>query len=137
MRDVRALAVAWGMSTAVAGPVPELDTEADEPYRAFLTAIWERLRADDYAPADELAADLERLDAALRAHRAGAIADGALADLRTRVDVFGLHLASLDLRAHVSEVRDRGPRLVAGARGGRLGAVALRGARRSAGSSSR
>ena len=41
--DVRALAVAWGMSSTVAGPVPELDTEADEPYRAFLTGIWERL----------------------------------------------------------------------------------------------
>ena len=112
MRDVRALAVAWGMSTEVAGPVPELGTDADEPYRAFLTGIWERLRADGYRTADELAADLERLDGALRAHRAGAIADGALADLRTRVEVFGLHLASLDLRAHVDEVRDRGPRLV-------------------------
>ena len=126
MRDVRALAVAWGMSTEVAGPVPELGTDADEPYRAFLTGIWERLRADGYRTADELAADLERLDGALRAHRAGAIADGALADLRTRVEVFGLHLASLDLRAHVDEVRDRGPRLVQAARGGRLGAVALR-----------
>ena len=112
MRDVRALAVAWGMSTEVAGPVPELGTDADEPYRAFLTGIWERLRADGYRTGDELAADLERIDGALRAHRAGAIADGALADLRTRVEVFGLHLASLDLRAHVDEVRDRGPRLV-------------------------
>ena len=112
-RDVRALAVAWGMSSTVAGPVPELDTEADEPYRAFLTGIWERVRDDAYPTGDELARDLDRVDAALRAHRAGAIADGALADLRTRVDVFGLHLASLDLRAHVSEVLDRAPRLVA------------------------
>jgi len=112
MRDVRALAVAWGMSTEVAGPVPELGTDADEPYRAFLTGIWERLRAGGYRTGDELAADLERIDGALREHRAGAIADGALADLRTRVEVFGLHLASLDLRAHVAEVRDRGPRLV-------------------------
>ena len=112
MRDVRALAVAWGMSTEVAGPVPELGTDADEPYRAFLTSVWERLRADGYRTGDELAADLERIDGALRAHRAGAIADGALADLRIRVEVFGLHLASLDLRAHVGEVRERGPRLV-------------------------
>ncbi len=113
MRDVRALAVAWGMSSEVAGPVPELDPEADEPYRAFLTRIWERLREDGYRTGEELAGDLERIDHALHAHRAGAIADGALADLRSRVEVFGLNLASLDLRAHVTEVRDRGPRLVA------------------------
>jgi phosphoenolpyruvate carboxylase len=112
-RDVRALAVAWGMSSTVAGPVPELDAEADEPYRAFLTRIWERVRDDAYPTGVELARDLDRVDAALRAHRAGAIADGALSDLRMRVDVFGLHLASLDLRAHVSEVLDRTPRLLA------------------------
>ncbi len=111
-RDVRALAVAWGMSAAVAGPVPELDAEADEPYRAFLTRIWERLRDDAYPTGADVARDLERVDAALRAHRAGAIADGALADLRARVDVFGLHLASLDLRAHVTEVAEGTPRLV-------------------------
>ena len=113
MRDVRALAVAWGMSTEVAGPVPELDTDADEPYRAFLTSVWERLRDDAYPTGHELAADLERVDGALRAHRAAAIADAALADLRARVEVMGLHLASLDLRAHASEVRERGARLVA------------------------
>ena len=112
MRDVRALAVAWGMSTEVAGPVPELETDADEPYRAFLTSIWERLRDDGYRTGEDLATDLERIDGALRAHRAAAIADGALSDLRARIAVFGLHLASLDLRAHVAEVRDRGPRLV-------------------------
>ena len=112
MRDVRALAVAWGMSTEVAGPVPELDADADEPYRAFLTGVWERLRADGYRTGAELAADLARVDGALRTHRGSAIADGALADLRTRVEVFDLHLASLDLRAHVDEVRQRGPRLV-------------------------
>ncbi|HKY24149.1 MAG TPA: phosphoenolpyruvate carboxylase [Gaiella sp.] len=112
MRDVRALAVAWGMSTEVAGPVPELDADADEPYRTFLTGVWERLRADGYRTGAELAGDLVRIDGALRAHRGSAIADGALADLRTRVEVFGLHLASLDLRAHVAEVRQRGPRLV-------------------------
>ena len=36
------------MSTTIAGPVPELETDADEPYRAFLTGIWERLRDDGY-----------------------------------------------------------------------------------------
>ena len=113
MRDIRALAVAWGMSADVVGPVPELVTDADEPYRAFLTSVWERLGDDGYRTGEDLAADLARVDGALRAHRAGPIADGALADLRTRVEAFGLHLASLDLRAHVTEVLERGPRLVA------------------------
>ena len=113
MRDVRSLAVAWGMSAEVAGPVPELGVEGDEPYRAFLTAIWERLREDGYESGGDLNRDLARLDSALRAHRGAAIADGALADLRARLDVFGLHLSSLDLRAHVTEVRSHAPRLVA------------------------
>jgi phosphoenolpyruvate carboxylase len=112
-RDVRALAQAWGMSTTVIGPVPELAVESDEPYRAFLTSIWERLRDDGYRTGAELRTDLARLDAALRAHRGTAIAEAAFADLRDRVDVFGLYFASLDLRAHVSEVRASAPRLVA------------------------
>ncbi len=111
MQDVRALGAAWGMSSSVTGPIPELDVDGDEPYRAFLTEIWERLRTDGYAAGADLAHDLGRLDAALRAHQGAAIADGELADLRVRVDVFGLHLASLDLRTHVSEVRSQSPRL--------------------------
>ena len=111
MQDVRALAAAWGMSSTVTGPIHELDVDGDEPYRAFLTEIWERLRADEYAAGSELARDLGRLDAALRAHQGAAIADGELADLRVRVDVFGLHLASLDVRTHVTEVRSESPRL--------------------------
>jgi phosphoenolpyruvate carboxylase len=115
-RDIRALAQAWGMSTTVIGPVPELEVAADEPYRAILTQIWERLGDDGYPTGDDVAADLRRLDAALRAHHGGAIADAALADLRVCVEVFGLQLASLDLRAHVSEVREAAPRLVAAIR---------------------
>jgi phosphoenolpyruvate carboxylase len=110
-RDVRGLAQGWGMSTSVIGDVPELGVEGDEPYRAFLTRIWERLGDDGYRDGAALAEDLATLDRALRAHHGAAIADGALADLRARVDVFGLHLASLDLRAHVREVRSGGERL--------------------------
>jgi phosphoenolpyruvate carboxylase len=111
-RDVRALGSAWGMSTELVGPVPELDATSDEPYRAALVRIWERLAADDYRDAEELAGDLDRIDAALRAHGAARVADGALADLRARVEVFGLHVARLDLRVHAKEVRERAGRVL-------------------------
>ena len=105
-RDVRALGSAWGMSTELVGAVPELEPTSDEPYRAALVRMWDRLAADEY-DADELLLDLERLDAALRAHGGERIADGALADLRGRVEVFGLHVGTLDLRVHAKQVRER------------------------------
>ena len=112
-RDVRALGSAWGMSTELVGPVPELESTSDEPYRGALVRIWERLAADEYRDAEELARDLARIDAALRAHGAARVADGALADLRARVEVFGLHVATLDVRVHAGEVRERAERVVA------------------------
>ena len=111
--EIRALGEAWGMATSVIGSVPELGVAGEEPYRAVLVEIWGRLADDSYPDAAPFIADLERLDAALRAHRAGRVADGMLADLRMRADVFGLHLATLDLRVHVSEVRSASERLQA------------------------
>ena len=112
-RDVRLLGSAWGMSTELVGPVPELDPASDEPYRTELVRIWERLAADDYPDAEELADDLARVDSTLRAHGAARVADGALADLRSRVEVFGLHVATLDLRVHAKDVRERAEHIVA------------------------
>lgn len=112
-REVRALGSAWGMSTELVGAVPELGSTSDEPYRDALVRIWDRLAEDGYSDADELAADLDRIDAALRAHGAVRVADGALSDLRARVDVFGLHIATLDLRVHSKEVRERSERVLA------------------------
>ena len=43
--ELRELGAAWGMSTTVIGRVPEVG-DADEPFRAVLVAIWERLGAD-------------------------------------------------------------------------------------------
>ncbi len=99
-----ALGAAWGMSTTVIGAVPELGGE-DEPFRARLVEIWDRLTDDGYADGASLLADLDGLDAVLRAHGGSRIADGGLADLRARVRVFGLHLAKLDVRVHASAVR--------------------------------
>ncbi len=117
-REVRELAVAWGMGERVAGADPRIsdvpldaDLNDDEPYRRRLTAIWERLGADGYASAAELDAELGLIDASLRAHGGARIADGGLAALRRRLDVFGLHLATLELRVHAGAVREAGERL--------------------------
>ena len=108
--ELRELGAAWGMSTTVIGRVPELG-ESDEPFRDALVDIWERLGADDYPDGAALLADLDELDALLRAHRGGRVADGRLADLRARAGTFGLHLAKLDLRVHATAIRSPDDRL--------------------------
>ncbi|HET7572646.1 MAG TPA: phosphoenolpyruvate carboxylase [Gaiellaceae bacterium] len=119
-RDVRELARAWGMSEQLVPVEPEVGAVADvpeeqnpdEPYRRRLTSIWQRLAADAFPTADDLLAELDVLERSLRAHRGDRIADGGLALLRRRVEVFGLHLAKLDLRTHARAVREREPRLL-------------------------
>lgn len=118
-RDVRQLARSWGMSTTVVDAEPDIGTVADidpeqnpdEPYRRRLTSIWNRLGEDAFSSGAELLSELELLDASLRAHRGERIADGGLARLRRQVEIFGLHLAKLDLRVHSSEVREPDDRL--------------------------
>ena len=51
------------------------------------------------------------IDRSLRANRGSRIADGRLADLRTRVEVFGFHLAKLDVRVHASDLAARDERV--------------------------
>ncbi len=53
-----------------------------------------------YHGADELLADLATVDGSLRAHGGVAVAAGALRDVIREVEVFGLHLATLDVRQH-------------------------------------
>ena len=89
---------------------------ADEPYRRALTGIYARLAAtlhaltgtealrhavapqDPYATADEFLADLRVIETSLRRHQAAALVAPRLAPLQRAVQVFGLHLATLDLR---------------------------------------
>jgi phosphoenolpyruvate carboxylase len=89
---------------------------ADEPYRRALIGIYARLAAtagsvlgrvpgpapDSHLPPyespDELRADLDVVDASLRSHGAGALADDRLLRLREAVEVFGFHLCGLDMR---------------------------------------
>lgn len=58
------------------------------------------LRPGAYRTADEFVADLRLIQESLRAHRAEGLADGRLATLILQAEVFGFHLAALDLRQH-------------------------------------
>src|SRR5262245_32016451 len=112
-RDVRELAASWGMSTTLVEADPQVaavdlpeDANPTEPYRRRLTPIWERLGQDGYASPDELRAELDVVESSLRAHGGARVADGGLAALRRRLDVFGLTGPSLDLRVHSRTLRE-------------------------------
>src|SRR5579884_828053 len=83
-----------------------LDRNPVEPYRQMLGLIDEKLRRTEvsegggYASCDEFRADLDRIHDSLVEHRGQRIADGALQDLRWRVQAFGFHLAELEIREH-------------------------------------
>src|SRR6185295_18266669 len=85
---------------------------AREPWREKLWYVQAYLRAtlehrdDGYIAAADYRADLAVLDRSLRAAGFAAIADQDLRDAIRRVDVFGFHLATLDVRQH-SGVHDR------------------------------
>ena len=88
----------------------------DEPYRRALTGVYARLAASfyeltgvpalrhpvapqpAYADAGEFLADLRVIEASLRSHHAGALVAPRLAPLLRAVEVFGFHLATVDLR---------------------------------------
>ena len=95
------------------------DTNAhrqDEPYRRALTGMYARLAAtlthltggeaarhaiapqNPYASADECLADLRTIEASLCAHHGQALAATRLRSLIRSVEVFGFHLATVDLR---------------------------------------
>jgi len=101
---------------------------ADQPYRRFLALVHGRLGrtadqlarplasrgdGDAYLDAEELLDDLRLLQASLRAAGAGELADGRLADLVVQVEVFGLHLATLDVRLHSEVLRSTVSELLA------------------------
>ena len=76
----------------------------DMPYRVFCYQIEQRLIAtlnqaqSAYTTVDEFSGDLERMANSLEAHRGRLAGLFPLNRLRRRVDVFGFHLAALDLR---------------------------------------
>ncbi len=135
--EVRELARAFGISSALVPVSDELldsialderelpqyaaelgDRNLDEPYRRKLSFVWSRLGhtltpggEGAYGSADDLAADLDLIDRSLRQNRAGRAADGRLAALRRRVELFGFNLAKLDVRVHARDLRDTSDRV--------------------------
>jgi phosphoenolpyruvate carboxylase len=127
LAELSRLAIELSMSDRLVRPTAELAAlaetsgddsafRADEPYRRALNGVYARLCATAravlgevpgtasridrpaYTTPAELLADLDVVDASLRSHGAGALADDRLARLRGAVDVFGFHLCGLDLR---------------------------------------
>lgn len=103
-----------------------LELNAQEPYRLKLTCIKAKLintgrrvsastyhePGRDYATTSELLAEFGLLEASLRNHAAGLVADGALARVRRAIAAFGLHLATLDIREHADYHHDAVGQLV-------------------------
>jgi phosphoenolpyruvate carboxylase len=106
---------------------------ADEPYRRALSGIYARLaatsrsldqvdpvrheigQAEPYATPEALRADLKVLNNSLKLNGSGNLAGGRLRRLLRAVQVFGFHLAPIDLRQN-SEVHARSvAELLAGA----------------------
>ncbi|MDX9706561.1 MAG: phosphoenolpyruvate carboxylase [Azospira sp.] len=133
--EVHALGGELPLSQMLAAVSPELAALAarspdasvhrtDEPYRRALTGIYARLaataksldqheaarhaiaEAEPYATAGELATDLGVLTDSLKTHGAGLLAGGRLRRLIRAVEVFGFHLAPIDLRQN-SDVHER------------------------------
>jgi phosphoenolpyruvate carboxylase len=94
-----------------------------QPHRQFLALVYQVLlvteerarrpwRADrivppqTYGDAEEFIADLQLLRDSLRSVGAHAIADGRVRDLQVQAEVFGFHLATLDMRQHAERHAD-------------------------------
>lgn len=127
LREIHELGAELSMSGHLIQVTPEMRALADrspdhnphrsdEPYRRALTGVYARLAATlqeltgtealrhavapeaPYLQAEDFLDDLQTVDASLRAHHASAIADLRVRPLVRAVQVFGFHLATLDLR---------------------------------------
>ena len=99
-----------------------------EPYRRKLSFMWWRLGNDGYANADRLLADVRLIRDSLRAHGGRRVADGRVARLERMIEIFGLHIAKLDVRLHARDLdssRAREALAAADAARARHGAQAL------------
>ncbi|WP_276358027.1 phosphoenolpyruvate carboxylase [Cohnella caldifontis] len=88
-------------------------TNEDEPYRIKLTYMRQKLAnmrneslvgtAKRYHQPSELIRDLELIDRSLRHHFADYVADTLIKKMIRQVELFGFHLARLDVRQHSKE----------------------------------
>ena len=102
---------------ALASSSPDTNAHRqDEPYRRALTGVYSRLAAtlkdltggdaarhavapqNPYKKAEDFCADLRTVEASLLSHHGGALAAQRLHPLIRAVEVFGFHLATVDLR---------------------------------------
>ena len=106
----------------------------DEPYRRALTGVYSRLAAtlkgltggeaarhalapqNPYAQAEDFLADLQTLESSLKAHHGDALTAQRLHPLIRAVEVFGFHLATLDLRQSSDKHEEVVAELLAAAR---------------------
>ncbi len=127
LTEVHALGAELSISQMLAGITPEMQTLADaspdtnphredEPYRRALVGVYARLAAtlhaltgtealrhavspqDPYTTPAQLGADLAIIETSLQSHHAQALVAPRLAPLKRAVQVFGFHLATVDLR---------------------------------------
>jgi phosphoenolpyruvate carboxylase len=125
--EIHALGAELSISNLLAPVTPEMMALADrspdhnahredEPYRRALVGVYARLAAtlhaltgtealrhavvpqDAYTSAAEFSADLAVIERSLRSHHAGALVAPRLAPLQRAAQVFGFHLATVDLR---------------------------------------
>lgn len=135
LEEVHALGAELSISSILADVSPALlalaDTSpddsahrTDEPYRRALTGIYARLAATarqlgathilrqevgpaaPYSATDEFGGDLQVLVDSLTAHHGAALIRPRLATLRRAAEIFGFHLATLDMRQS-SDVHER------------------------------
>jgi phosphoenolpyruvate carboxylase len=122
--DGRIVRVSDGLKALAANSPDRAVERQDEPYRRAIVGMYARLAATAwaldkleaphppvgpapaYASVDDFKADLDTIFDSLSENGAGPLARGHLRALRRAVDVFGFHLASLDLRQN-SDVHER------------------------------
>jgi phosphoenolpyruvate carboxylase len=127
LTEVHALGGELSISQTLAGVTPEMTALADaspdknphredEPYRRALIGVYARLAAtlhertgtealrhavapqNPYAGAEEFLGELRIVEASLKHHHASSLIAPRLAPLMRAVQVFGFHLATIDLR---------------------------------------
>src|SRR5829696_1349001 len=85
---------------------------AREPYRRKLSFMWWRLTTEGYAEPEDLLRDLATIRRSLAANGGRRVADGRVAAVERAVEIFGFHLAKLDVRLHARDLGgERGRRL--------------------------
>jgi phosphoenolpyruvate carboxylase len=87
-----------------------------EPYRRKLSFMWWRLGNDGYATPDQLLADVRLISESLVANGGRRIAEGRVARLQRMIEIFGFHIAKLDVRLHARDLgSDRAREMLAAA----------------------